>query len=214
MSVMDGRGTINFALFHTQYDDLQVSAFIGDRYVVGNAAAATSQGLEVDGVFRLTESIDLSGSFAYLDATYDEFKTAACTTKQAIASGSPRECTQDLSGKTLTNAPEFSANFGLKHSADLGDNYQLYSTLMANYTAEQYLSQNLDPDALEESHVVFSARTAISSNEDTWELALVGKNLTNESIRGYSAAVPLMDGARFSYMAAPRTLAVQFLVNY
>jgi len=214
MSVMDGRGTINFALFHTQYDDLQVSAFIGDRYVVGNAAAATSQGLEVDGVFRLTESIDLSGSFAYLDATYDEFKTAACTTKQAIASGSPRECTQDLSGKTLTNAPEFSANFGLKHSADLGDNYQLYSTLMANYTAEQYLSQNLDPDALEESHVVFSARTAISSNEDTWELALVGKNLTNEAIRGYSAAVPLMDGARFSYMAAPRTLAVQFLVNY
>jgi len=214
MSVMDGRGTINFALFHTQYDDLQVSAFIGDRYVVGNAAAATSQGLEVDGVFRLTESIDLSGSFAYLDATYDEFKTAACTTKQAIASGSPRECTQDLSGQTLTNAPEFSANFGLKHSADLGDNYQLYSTLMANYTAEQYLSQNLDPDALEESHIVFNARTAISSNADTWELALVGKNLTNEAIRGYSAAVPLMDGARFSYMAAPRTLAVQFLVNY
>jgi len=214
MSVMDGRGTLNVALFHTQYDDLQVSAFIGDRYVVGNAATATSQGLEVDGVFRLTESIDLSGSFAYLDATYGDFKTASCTTAQAIESGSPRTCTQDLSGQTLANAPEFSASFGLSHGTDLGNNYQLMSNLMANYTAEQYLSQNLDPAALEESHLVLNARTALSSNEDTWELALVAKNLTNETIRNYSAAVPLMDGARFSYMAMPRTLAVQFLVNY
>jgi len=42
----------------------------------------------------------------------------------------------------------------------------------------------------------------------------VGKNLTDEEIRTFSNDIPLMDGAFFTYLAPPRTVAVQFNLAY
>lgn len=215
LTVLDGRGSLNFAVFHTNYEDLQVSAFVGDKYVVGNAAEATSQGVEIDGVFRLTEALTMTASMAYLDATYDEFENASCTLAQIQASGSnANTCTQDLKGETLAFAPEWTANIGLNHVASLSDSLELTSMLNLNYTDEQYLAQDLDEQSLEESHVTVNGRIALADLENNWELALVGKNLTDEEIRTYSNDTPLMDGAFFTYMAPPRTVAVQFTLSY
>jgi len=215
LRIMDGRGSLNFALFHTSYEDLQVSAFVGDAFVVDNAAEATSQGIEIDGVFRLTEALTMTASIAYLDATYDEFSNASCSMAQVQASGaSARSCQQDLQGETLANAPEWSANIGLNHIADIGDNLELHSNLNLNYVDEQYLAQDLDEQALEESHLTVNARVALGNMGGNWELALVGKNLTDEEIRTFSNDIPLMDGAFFTYLAPPRTVAVQFSLAY
>jgi len=215
LRVMDGRGSLNFALFHTGYEDLQVSAFVGDAFVVDNAAEATSQGVEVDGVFRVTEELTMTASMAYLDATYDEFSNASCSMSQVQASGgSGRTCQQDLQGETLAYAPEWSANIGLNHIANIGDNLELHSNLNLNYVDEQYMAQDLDEQTLEESHLTVNARVALGNMDGNWELALVGKNLTDEEIRTFSNDIPLMDGAFFSYVAPPRTVAVQFSLAY
>ena len=215
LRIMDGRGSLNFALFHTVYEDLQVSAFVGDAFVVDNAAEATSQGVEVDGVFRVTEALTMTASMAYLDATYDEFSNASCSMAQVQASGgSARTCQQDLQGETLAYAPEWSANIGLNHIANVGDNLELHSNLNLNYVDEQYLAQDLDEHTLEESHLTVNARVALGDMDGNWELALVGKNLTDEEIRTFSNDIPLMDGALFSYVAPPRTVAVQFNLAY
>jgi len=215
LRVMDGRGSLNFALFHTNYEDLQVSAFVGDSFVVDNAAEATSQGVEIDGVFRVTEELTMTASMAYLDATYDEFSNASCTMAQVQASGGGGgSCQQDLKGESLAFAPEWSANIGLNHITNIGDNLELHSNLNLNYVDEQYLAQDLDEQTLEESHVTVNARIALGNMDGNWELALVGKNLTDEEIRTYANDIPLMDGAFFTYMAPPRTVAVQFSLAY
>jgi iron complex outermembrane recepter protein len=215
LTVLDGRGSLNFAMFHTNYEDLQVSAFVGDKYVVGNAAEATSQGVEIDGVFRVTEALTMTASMAYLDATYDEFENASCTLAQVQASsGTANDCVQDLKGETLAFAPEWTANIGLNHVASITNSLELTSMLNLNYTDEQYLAQDLDDQALEESHVTVNGRIALADLDSNWEIALVGKNLTDEEIRTYSNDTPLMDGAFFTYMAPPRTVAVQFTLAY
>jgi len=215
MRIMDGRGSLNFALFHTNYEDLQVSAFVGDAFVVDNAAEATSQGVEIDGVFRVTEALTMTASMAYLDATYDEFSNASCTMAQIQASGGAgSSCQQDLKGESLAFAPEWSANIGLNHIANIGDKLELHSNLNLNYVDEQYLAQDLDKQALEESHVTVNARIALGNMDGNWELALVGKNLTDEEVRTFANDIPLMDGAFFTYMAPPRTVAVQFSLAY
>ncbi len=215
LTVLDGRGSLNFAMFHTNYEDLQVSAFVGDKYVVGNAAEATSQGVEIDGVFRVTEALTMTASMAYLDATYDEFENASCTLAQVQASsGTAKDCAQDLKGETLAFAPEWTANIGLNHVASITNSLELTSMLNLNYTDEQYLAQDLDDQALEESHVTVNGRIALADLDSNWEIALVGKNLTDEEIRTYSNDTPLMDGAFFTYMAPPRTVAVQFTLAY
>jgi len=215
LRIFDGRGSLNLALFQTNYKDLQVSAFVGDKYVVGNAAEATSRGLEVDSVVRLTDGLSLKASMAYLDATYDEFANASCTLAQIQSSGATaKDCAQDLGGETLPFAPEWSANVGLEHFTDLNSSLELRTNLMLNYTGEQYLAQDLDIQALEESHLTLNGRVSLMNIESNWELALVGKNLTDEKIRTYANDVPLMDGAYFTYMGIPRTVAIQFGLSY
>jgi iron complex outermembrane recepter protein len=61
---------------------------------VGNAAEAISQGLEMDGTVRLSETLYLNAFMAYLDTSYSEFENASCTVAQAAATVGT--CTQDL----------------------------------------------------------------------------------------------------------------------
>ncbi len=215
MHILNGRGTLNLAIFQTQYDDLQVSAFVGDKYVVGNAAEAVSQGVELDSVIRISEEMTVAASMAYLDASYEKFDNAACTLAQIEASGlTSKDCEQDLKGKSLAFAPQWAGNISLNHSTGLNKQLRLDSVLAINYTGEHYLAQDLDQRVLEPSHVMLNGRIALSDPDNGWELALVGKNLSDENIRTYANDVPLMDGANFSYLAMPRTLAVQVSWNY
>jgi len=160
----------------------------------------------------LSETVFLNGSLAYLDATYGEYKNSGCTVAQLSASA--EGCSQDLSGRELTNAPEFSANISLDHMMPVGENLELRSHVNLVYTGEQYTATDLDAHSLEQSHTTFNGRLAVGDNSGNWELALVGKNLTNEVIRSWSNDLFYLSGAQFSYIEAPRTLALQFNVNY
>ncbi len=119
-TVLDGRGRINAAMFHSKYDDLQVSTFDGNAsFVVGNAAESAVTGLEADWTLAVTEHLNLSGALALLNAEYDSFPNAACTSAQFIAwvaAGNPRAtCTQDLSGRQLQFAPDWAANIAAQY---------------------------------------------------------------------------------------------------
>ncbi len=211
---MDGAAQVNFALFRTEYTDLQVSSFQGDTFIVGNAAEAISQGLEVDSTVRLSETLFLNASFAYLDAHYSKYENATCTAAQSLAAGFGNPCSQDLTDKDLANAPEWSGNIGLDQEFALNDNLMLRAHVDVAYTGEQYLASDLDENTKEESHVTANARLALTNAEGSWELALVGKNLTDEEIRTWSNDPLLLSGSYFSYYAPPRTVAVQFNLSY
>src|SRR5690606_18115161 len=79
LTFADGRGRLNAAVFRTEFDDLQV-AVINQRstVVTTNAAQAVTQGVELDGTWRLAEHWTIGGSYSYLDAYYDDFKGAPC----------------------------------------------------------------------------------------------------------------------------------------
>ena len=76
---------VNWNVFFSEYDDQQVSTFVGLGFVVANAASTEIKGLEVDIAFQATENLRLGAAFAYLDGNYDEFTGAGCTAAQASA---------------------------------------------------------------------------------------------------------------------------------
>ena len=212
MRLFDQRASLNFAVFRTEFDDLQVSTFQGDSFIVGNAADVTTQGVEVDGTVRLSEAWTLFGSVAYLDAEYDSFKNAPCTVDQVAdwegGGGAMGSCQQDLSGKELPNSPEWSGVLSLAYEQPWRS-YVLSGTADLLYTDEQYLAGDLDPHAKEDSSTRVNARIAISDPDKNWELALVGKNLTDETVRIFSNDAFLMTGVYFSRLAPPRTVEAQ-----
>jgi len=214
--LLGGRAQLNTAIFYTDYKDLQVSQFDGTvGFVVGNAAAARSQGIELDGRIMLTEELLLIGSMAYLDYEFKEYEGAACPPKVTLDTGA---VTCDLSGEPNTFAPELSASITLDYITPVSDAFNLHLTMDTAYRAEQFVEATLEPLMEQDSQVNVNARIALEA--DDWMLALVGKNLTDNDDIGYSSATPVSGSALLQaptysgYQVNPRTLAIQAKYNF
>jgi len=219
MSLLGGAAELNLALFRTEYDDLQVSVFNGDvNFNVGNAAKAISQGLEIDGRWRATEKLTVSGAVAWIDFEYDDFSHQACTNDQLAPFAAPPSTsgssacaaagTNDMSGKTSANTPENSATLSLNYVEQFGD-YELSSTVDALYADDQYRQADLDPISLQEDHVKFNTSVTFGPQNGQWDVSLIGKNLTDEDTFSTSQDAPLNPGAYVYIPDAPRTFVVR-----
>lgn len=208
MTLAGGVADLNIAIFRSEFDNMQVSSLIGDAFRVSNAGESISQGVEVDGRWRLTESLTIGGSLAYLDAFYDEFENATCTVSQAqLVTG---ECFQDLQGETLLFSPDWSANINVSHVMDFGDELELLTALDVNYADEFYSALDLDANTQHDAVTKVNLRVALSHLNKGWSLALIGKNLTDETTSVWNNDVALNGvGAYFGVIERPRSVALQ-----
>jgi len=222
---LDNRATLNLALFYTEIDNLQVSIYDGAvGFNVKNAAAATSRGLELDGRLLLSEKLMLAGSVAYLDYRYDDYSNAPCTQSQFndqfLASGSTKGCVQDLSGRESVYAPEWTGSFSVNYRTPISTQLAMDITLDANYRGDQYLAADLEPSLKQSGFWKLNARLAVEPLSGQWQLALIGKNLTNKTIYTFAGDAPLGNGTFFGISdpvgsfnaipAAPRSIALEF----
>jgi iron complex outermembrane recepter protein len=237
MSLLDGGAELNVAAFRTEYDDLQVSVFSGNTtFLVQNAAEAISQGIEIDGRWQATEKLMLLGSLGYVDFKYDNFQGQACVSEQvtafresayqdAVTAGdfagaagaaltvNNQSCSaagvNDLSGKTSENTPELSASLSANYVHPLGDNFELTANLDASYTDETYRQSDLDPVSQEDDFWKFNMLLSIAPTDGSWDVSLVGKNITDEETLSYVNDAPLLAGTRFGRIDAPRSFTIR-----
>jgi outer membrane receptor protein involved in Fe transport len=78
----NGKLQFNWAAAHADYDNQQVSTFVGLGFVVGNAASSDVDTIEMDLLWQATPDLRIGVNAAYLDANFDSFPAAACTEKQ------------------------------------------------------------------------------------------------------------------------------------
>jgi outer membrane receptor protein involved in Fe transport len=224
LTLADGAANLNMALFRMEYDDLQVSSLVGDVFRVGNAGDSVSQGLEVDGRWLLAEGFTIGGSVAYLDAEYDDFTGATCTIPQVSDPVANPGCLredgsniapgesggQDLSGETLLFAPEWSGNLNAEWIVTVSSTLEVRTNLDVNYNGEFYSALDLDKNTKHDSATKVNLRVALADIGDTWSVAVLGKNLTDEETMVWRNDVALT--ASNSYFGVPergRSIAVQ-----
>lgn len=203
----DDRLALNASIFYTEIDDLQVSVLNGTRFLVGNAAESISQGVELDGRWRISDNWHLSAYSAYLDAYYKNYEDGPCTAKESAAG--MLEC--DLSGETVLFAPEWNAGLQLDYEYSLNSNIDVVAGLGINYSDDYSVNADLDPIDSQPSYTKYDAQLGLRSEH--WELMLVGKNLSDEIIINYGVDTPLIPGGHAAYIAAPRTYVVQMKVS-
>ena len=117
---------------------------------------------------------------------------------------------QNLKGETLTFAPEWSANLNLEYIYPIGDSLELRTNVDMNYSDEYYSALDLDPNTLHDSNTRWNARIALASVDDTWSVALVGKNLTDEETHIWRNDVTVTaSNSYFAIPERPRSIAVQ-----
>ncbi|WP_372778634.1 TonB-dependent receptor [Litorivivens sp.] len=213
-TLLDGAAELNAALFRTEFDNLQVSIFDGTLgFNVGNAASATTQGLELDGRIQLSEYLMLAGALAFLDFEFDDFQNGQCLAGQEPTAPDGINC--DYTGKTNQYVADFAGNLVLTYIRPISPEVGIGLSLDAIFTDDYNPAQNLDPAVQQDGYVKFNGRAGIAALDRTWELALVGKNLTDEVIVMYASDTPTAftifgNKGHYGFLEAPRSVALQF----
>ncbi|MDC0403795.1 TonB-dependent receptor [Porticoccaceae bacterium] len=212
-TLLDGAMTFNATLFRTEITDLQVSIFDGGTaFLVDNAAEMTAQGVEFDVKWAATDSLTVSAAGAYLDNKFDSFPESPCW-KRAPTSDDAALCidgAQDASGEPNILSPEFSMNLRLDHEMPVGNSLLLRSSVSAFYSDEHFTAADLDPVmAFQDAYTRVNLRLALGDAAGKWDVALIGKNITDEEVSVNNNDVPLVDGNGYSTLQRLASWAVQ-----
>ncbi|MBT4162147.1 MAG: TonB-dependent receptor [Gammaproteobacteria bacterium] len=198
-AVLDSSMLLTFEVFFYDFEDLQVDYFNSAQfaYVTENAGGSETKGAELQ-VEWLTpiEGLYLSGSISYLSSTFTEFESF-CSTGQTLAQGcvlppppaSETAARQSLDGNDRPGAPEWSGFVALNYERPLGENLLFGITANAQFRSEQGLVAQ-DATATADSYQTYDANIRVGAADGKWQLALIGKNLSDEYEFRFGGNVP------------------------
>lgn len=175
--------------YQYDFDDLQLSSLDAatTRFLVRNAAEARSRGVEASVDWRVTTELSLRSAVGFNRARYRSFPGAPCYAGQTAAQGcissnpaTPTLREQDLSDEPLPRAPEWSFNAGASYDMPLSGALFLGLNGDVSFTDEYSVQENNNPVAVQESFWKLNASVRLYDEARGWELALIGRNLTNE----------------------------------
>lgn len=196
----DNRAQLNVAAFYYDYQDLQVNFLLFTLFTTDNAAEATIQGIEFEGLAMPTENLLLSANLSLLSAEFDSYQFSD---------------TLSLDGDTLNRAPEVSLSLTAQYSFNLLNIGSL--TLRADYYWQDhvyYRVQNIDRHKADAFHTA-DLRATLTTLDGRWEFEAFAKNVTDEdNQRGLTVSDGLSSGNNsFISYYPPRTIGVRVGFN-
>ena len=221
----DNRFRLNLAAFSSVYDDLQQVAANPVADTAGvfgvfltNAGSLDTHGVDLDYQWLLTEGLSLSGSFAYLDATYDGYRRAPCPSKGDIPADADLPDLCDFSGQTPQMAPKFSTSNTLRYEQSLSSGIDWFAQATWSFMDDHNVRFDLDARAEQEAYSLLNFTAGFQSIEHGWGVTAWVKNATEE-VYITSMALPALAGFPPNDTAAvrlgqPRTYGVQFTYTF
>lgn len=199
---LDDRLRANLTLFYNDYEDLQLSAFdpatnVSRRF---NAAAATTQGVELELSIVPAAGLTAYAAVGYLDASYDEFFDNVGG--QIV----------DVSDRDLKGAPEWSASGGFAWQLPLAVPGLLRLAADVSYRSRMENNVANTPIIATPDTTLVNASLAWTSEDQRWTATLAGKNLTDEEYIG--AGLFIGGLTTVLYPAEPRTWTVALRYSF
>jgi iron complex outermembrane recepter protein len=210
-ALLDNTLRLNLAFFHYNISGLQVSQNVNNVVTsVTNAASAYSKGVDFDVAYRVPlPGLTLHGAVSYLRANYEKY-LAPCYDGQSIAAGcnagSPvggAYSDQKLDGQALQQAPTWSANAGFDYVHGTGSGLEIGLSSEAEYTSEYFTDGGNMLAGLSPSRTLVDATLRLMPSDESWELAIIGNNLTNRYYWDASNAVPFTGSGTGTALAVP-----------
>ncbi len=218
--VADGAAEINFAAFFTQIRDLQVSIFDGKLgFNVGNAAAADVKGLEVDGRWQAGENLTLNASVAYTDFEFKDYVNGQCYFGLAPNGPSAANGDCDYSGQTNQLVSKWQGSVGFNHEYGISNDLLIQTSANMFFTSEYHASAQLDPKLMQPGYAKINARIALLSQDNGWQFAILGENLTDKKVKLFAGDAPLSGStfgaiSNYNFMSRGRTITLQASMKF
>jgi len=215
-SFLDRAIDLTLAGFHSKYRNLQETATVlvggTSRQIVTNAAQSITDGVETSLKLRPTRALTLSANLTYLSARYEDYRNAPCTTlQQAQAVGA---CTQDLSGTQRAFAPKWSGNAAIDYSRAIGSALRLDANVTTYFSSRYFVVPTGDIRISQPGFAKVDARIALAQADGAWDVAIIGRNLTDRLTASYRQVVPSSPGAIGALAEAPRSIGLQVRFKY
>lgn len=159
---------LNAAAFFTDYSNIQVTVFNGIVPETRNAAEGEVAGAELDFTALITDKLVFSGGVGYMDAEFTKLDD-------------PDDGALEVSLEhKFVNTPELSTNLSLEYTLPISSAGDL--ELRADYSYRDKIANDAvnTPKLIEGSLELWNARAAFMSADGHWEIAVFGRNLTDE----------------------------------
>jgi iron complex outermembrane recepter protein len=202
MRLLDGRMSLDAAIFFTDWDEQQVTGSQTYRTVTNtaanislttNAGKTEVSGLELNLRFKATEFLDLNLSYGHVNAEFKELcdnvyaiLTAApyTTTGTCPSAGDPPGTPMgaapvnfvDVAGFRTANAPEHTASFGAEVDFPINDAWSFFARSDVSYQSERFAEVYNHASTGDSTRV--DARLGVRG--DQWRVTLWGRNLGDD----------------------------------
>lgn len=173
---LDGSLRVNVSAFDFDYSELQVQFFNATvfQFETRNAGELQVRGIEADGLWATpVEGFTLRGNVSVLDNEYtDTFVDDAGN---------------DLDGEAPALASDLAASIGFDYEFPVFDGWRMSLSADARYNDGYQLIESVNPIE-QDSFTLIDAALRLSSEDDRYELALIGENLSDEHV-AYQARI-------------------------
>lgn len=187
---------LNVAAFFNQYEGLQIGATVpGLGFTRFNVDETEIAGLEVEGVWQVTDNFQINGNLGLLDAEYTSVTGDQARGLSNNGAGCPAgtDPTNDAAiiscalGLDLKNAPEYKATLGALYTQPVYQG-ELIISADASFEDDSWsLVANSPAHAFIEIDTLVNARVKYA-DERGWSIAVFGRNLTDEEYYRASSA--------------------------
>ena len=199
---LDRRLTANFAAFYYDYKNLQVTIVLPPAVTLVQNADVKVYGVEGDINFQVTDAFRLNASATWLHARNKRFSS--------IDDANPGAGTQDLRGKQITRAPDFTFNAGAEYRFDLGGELLNALTMRADvsYSSKVVLRYFGEPEDVQEGYALLNLSATLSDIDEKTSLRGFVNNVTDKLYRQSSSYLGTT-GAYIGNYSPPRTWGIQ-----
>lgn len=204
--------SLNTAIFYYDYTDMQVQLAILDprsgivNFKLANASSAKVYGFELESIWAVTEKLTLLGNYSYLHSEFlDDF----------FVSDTKTNIVRNVKGNELNRTPNNKFTLAAYYVQPVGAG-DIVFTVNYSYVDDQYVTVFNDDIETIESYQQVNARVSWQPTSEAYEVALFGRNLTDElSFANDYLVTALEDGARRSgNPISPRVYGVEVAVFF
>lgn len=196
-SWLDDRLRANFDVFKYRYSNFQVDYFnsVQISFITKNVGEAVTEGAEAELQWAPAQvrGLTLIGALAFDLARYRQFVNAPCYGGQTPGEGCSivgGQATQNLSGVPTQDSPRWVASLQANYSHPIGEKLEGGASGVVHVSSAMQVAPFGNPVDVQGGYGTLDLALHIGAESERWQVALIGKNLTNRFIVNYMQDAP------------------------
>ncbi len=212
--------------YDSVFEDFQAQTFTGTGFNLQNAGEIENTGVEVEMLWRPTDTFEAQLIYTKNEADYKSFEAGTCWDTYVFHTGipdpglpegfnpvvDPEVCAK--TGNPVAYNPEDRLFLALQQDFNLSADNTLFVRAEYSYASKQFTDGDLDPFTVQDDYEILNVRIGLNLGISNSSLTLWGRNITDERYWHGSFDAPIQVGRMNAYPSEPATYGLTYRKNF